>query len=106
MNIDTLITQYLAWYDDRVDDYGRSFISKSESGYYFPCHYVFYEEQSDPSFRSYLNFVKGTDYTDGSVGYTLTRMQTEDPTFDVDIMKNDYEYATIPFQKWQHIPWE
>ncbi len=97
MNITTTITDYLGLYNGHYNNSGRSFIVKSQSGYYFPCRYAFYEYQNEPSFEYYLSFVKGISYDEtGCVGCTKVNIVTEEPNFDFSLL-NDYDYPTEPF---------
>lgn len=95
MNIETMLTEYLTYHDSTFGSYGKSFITKSQSGYYFPCFSVFYE--SEPSVT--LHFVKGLEYkSDGSLQCTKINVATEDPEFDYSEL---YDYPTTqPFVPW------
>ena len=95
MNIETMITEYLAYHDNTFGSYGKSFITKSQSGYYFPCFSVFYEIEPSAT----LSFVKGLEYeSDGSLQCTKIDIATEDPEFYVPEL---YAYPTTqPFKQW------
>ena len=106
MDVTTTITNYLgysstpswSWYTR----YGKSFIVKSESGYYFPCHYAFISGSNKP----WLNFVKGLKYKNNQVGCTGVEVLTEEPNFSTEILQN-YEVPYEPFSDWtepQQIP--
>ena len=107
MNITTTITDYLgcsstpswSWYTR----YGKSFIVKSQSGYYFPCRYAFISgDDNDLA----LNFVKGLKYNNGQVGCAGVKIFTEEPNFSTEILQ-EYSVPYGPFSDWtesQQIP--
>lgn len=96
MDVTTTITNYLGYVDSDSLSYGKSFIVKSQSGYYFPCRYAFISGTDEPL----LNFVKGLKYKNEQVGCTQINILTEEPTFDINILWN-YKIPQEPFIDWE-----
>lgn len=100
MDVTTTITDYLGYSNTPEGSwntrYGKSFIVKSESGYYFPCRYAFISWNDD---EPLLSFVKGLKYKNYKVGCTGVEVLTEESTFSTEILQ-DYEIPNVPFQPW------